>query len=273
MSEGKGILTKAGFWKDPQTSSYPYIGWTFPLANSHGVPIMSEGITREKETEEDATLQGRAGLKKSDTVGISVSGPIDLQAKYMSIGRLICMAMGFENPNDPGATYHGSPEAVGTKYKHVIELDEELATQGWLLNEERLPSGSGGGTWTASDQKVRRGLIGIAKQISDWLVYSAMVQKMTIKITANRININFEFIGYNQARVDAQSSNWDLPTYQTNIIWPDLEVKIGSVDGTTYAWAEIGIKEATIELNNNLDVVRDTQSGLYITEPSRQGKR
>ncbi|RMD67276.1 hypothetical protein D6833_00400 [Candidatus Parcubacteria bacterium] len=274
MATATGTLVKAVFEKDPQTSSYPYTSWTWPLSNNdRGIPLMSEDVTITRQKEEDMTLQERAGLKKADVVGVEVSGSLELQGKYNGLGRLVAMAMGFENPNDPGATYHGSPEQVGSLWKHVLELDEELATQGWLAGDERFPSGSGGGTWTANDKKVRRGVLGFRKQVIDHVIYSAFVNKMTIKITPGRISFGFDMIGYNAARTNAQSSNWDLPTYQANLIWPDCEFMIGSVDGTTMTWQEIGITEATIELNNNLDVVRDTKSGLYITEPARQQKR
>jgi hypothetical protein len=266
MSTGKGATAKAAFIKDPQDSSYPYTSWgANDIAALAQIPFLSESIALVPTHEEQATLEGKAGLVSHDRIGLHHGGGLIVQGRYNNIDRLICMAMGYENPNTAGATYHGSPETVtGTKYKHIFELDDILHTQAWASGE-RLPSGSGGGTWDAGDKKVRRGVLAFAKDVSDWRYNSCMVNKMTIKIEPPRVSFEFEILAYSLDRGSYNSGNWTLATSQINLIFPSL---VFTLNGTAR-----GISGAEVTLDNHLLAERDTASGLYLAEPMREAKR
>lgn len=277
MASSVGTLAKAALMKEPKDSSYPYSPAANFLNGSHQIPILNEGLSETVSKQVDESLLGKSGLQRADLIGRRVAGPISCQGCYNGLTRLIVLAMGFENPNDPGATYHGSPESMGGGYyKHVFECDEHMSRQVWQAGDERYPSGAGGGTWTASDQKVRSFTLGIAKQISDWRFRSVMVQKMSIKIAPSRITFDFDVVGYDVALGDYNSTNWTpiSGSAEANLLFQDLEVKIGTFDGTTLPWQTIGIAEAELVLENNLQVDEQTTvSGLYIEEPERDGQR
>lgn len=266
MASGLGTLTKAAFKKDGEETAFPKTDWgDSDLGANDAIPLLSESLVYESTRENDATLYGKAGLRCSDEVAKRVRGPITVQARYNDIGRLICAAMGFENPNDSGGTYHGSPESTGGKYKHVIELDDIMHRQTWTLDGDRLPSGGGGGTWDANDQKVRTGNLIIAKSVNDWKFNSVAVNKMSVKIAPERVQIEFDLIGYNHSRGSYNSANFTLATTQTNVIWPHL---VFSINGSA-----VGITKAEINLDNHLEAEADTASGLYIKEPMRGAMR
>ena len=262
MADGLGITSKAAFLKDNEDSSWPV---TSPgtIGSGDEVPFVAESVKVEPMAERDGTLEGKAGLRTVDTVGWNFRGQVTLRARYNNIGRVITMAMGYENPNDPGATYHGSPETVSGKSKHVIEQDDVLATQTWQTGE-RLPSGAGGGTYNSStDKKVRRGVLAFAKGVTDWRFYSAMITRMTIRIeNEGKVFIELEFVCHSYARGSYNSANWTLASDQSNVITPHCSFEI---DGNSK-----GLARGEITLDNHLAFERDTASGLYIAEPRRE---
>jgi hypothetical protein len=265
MSDGLGALSKGAILHDPQDSAYPKTDWADDaLGAGHGFPFISEGVAKKPRTQTQPTLEGKAGFRAADLVGYDVAGNLIVPARYNDIGLLIACAMGYENPNDAGATYHGSPETVGGKYVHLFELDDTLHTAAWASGE-RLPSGSGGGTWDANDLKVRRFLLAFAKGVSDHRFFSCMVNKMTLDIQPTQIQFEFELLSYNGSRGSYNSANWTYSTDRRNVIFPDI---VFSLSGTTYGFAS-----ARIELSNNLDAPRTTASGLYASEPRRNGVR
>jgi len=266
MADGKGVIAKAAFLKDPKDSDYPKTDWGgSDIAAGDQIPFISESIGTPVDKEDDATLQGGAGLLKADTIGYNTAGSLIVQGRYNNIGRLLACAMGFENPNDEGATYHGSPETVSGKYLHVLELDNVLHRQGWLAGEGRYPSGSGGGTWNDGDQKVRCGALAFKKNVNDWRHNSCMVNRMLIRIEPPRVSFEFDMLGYSTQRGSYNSGNWTLATDKTNLIFPECTFTLSGV--------ATGIARAEIVLENNLAAERDTASGLYIKEPMRNDKR
>jgi hypothetical protein len=266
MSTGIGALSKAALKKDPEESAYPKTDWgASDLGSGDQIPFLSEGMAGDNKLEADATLEGKAGLRAADLVALDVAGSLNLQGRFNNIGRLICMALGWENPNVAGATYHGSPETVSAKYKHVFEIDDVLHRQTWTLDGDRLPSGSGGGTWDGADQKVRSGCLIVSKAVSDWRFFSVMVNKMTIKFDPKGTSFVFDLIGYNYSRGSYNSAAFTLATDQRNILFPDY---VFSING-----AEYGVSNMEIVLDNKLVAERDTATGLYIKEPVRNGMR
>lgn len=266
MSVGLGTLVTAAYLKDAEDSTFPQTNHADDaLGASDAIPILSETMTYDTQKENDAVLQAKAGLRSCDEVGKRVQGGITVQARYNDIGRLICAAMGWENPNTAGATYHGSPETVTAKSKHVIELDDILHRQTWTLDGDRLPSGQGGGTWDGVAQKVRTGNLIIAKQVTDWKFNSVAIDKMSVKIDPSRVALEFSMIGYNHSRGAYNHAAFTFSTDQTNVIWPQLVF--------TLSGSAVGITKAEINLDNHLEAEADTASGLYIKEPMRGAMR
>lgn len=255
--------SKAAFQKDSQTSTYPVESGSLGAGDS--VPILNESIKDGHERVDDNVLSGNAGLLTSDLIAENYAGGLSCQLRYNDLGPLLCAGFGFENPNDDGATYHGSPEADGSQYRHIFELDDNLKTEAWLAGEERYPSGSGGGTWNANHTKVRRGALGLAKGVSDWRYNSAMVNRMVFTFEPNLCKIDFDIIAYSRDRGDYSSSTWTFSSDVRNVVFPNITFDI---DGTDY-----GIARAEVAIDNKLAIQRDTESGVNILEPWREDMR
>jgi hypothetical protein len=242
----------------------------------HALPLIDEGLTSRNEREEYATLYARTAKQAGQLVGYRHQGSMTLQGMYNNLDRVIGCAMGFENPNDSGATYKGSPElAASGKYAHLYELDDVLSEEDYA-SAERNASGAGGGTWTSADDKVRFGTLAILKEVSEWGFAPVMFNRMVITATWQRVTIRFDVVAFDHDRVAVGtlgSSSWALADNETHLIMPDAEFKIGSVDGTSLAWQEMGISRFELVLENQLVMEADTQSGLYIREPVRGGMR
>ncbi|HUX54260.1 MAG TPA: phage tail tube protein [Williamwhitmania sp.] len=267
MSTGLGVISKASFKKDPKTSTYPKTDWgANDITALDQIPFVSESMIADHVIEQDPTIQGSAGRAKADIITKNVAGGLSLQGRYNNVGRLLCSAMGFENPNTGGATYGGSPETVSAKYKHLLELDNNLHREAWLGEAERHTSGTGTGVWYAGDKKVRSGVLAFAKAVTDWKYHSVMVNKMIIRGEVNSVSIEFDLVGYSHSRGSYNSANWTLASDKRDVILPG--VLTTEISGTT-----VGINRFEIALDNQLQIVQDSVSGLYIMEPMRNGKR
>lgn len=267
MSTGLGVTSKAAFKKDPKTSDFPKTDWDAnDIASGDQVPFINESMISDHVVENDPTVQGSAGRKKADIITKNVAGGLSLQGRYNNIGRLIACAMGFENPNTGGATYGGSPETVDGKYKHLIELDNNLHREAWLGEAGRHTSGTGTGTWYAGDKKARSGVLAFKKDVNDWKYHSVMVNRMVVRGELNQVTIDLDLVGYSHSRGSYNSANWTLASDQRNVILPG--VLSAEISGDS-----IGITRFEIALDNQLQIVQDSDSGLYIKEPVRNGKR
>jgi len=279
MLDGLGVISKAAFRKASEQASWPSGGaYGFPAivpGAGHGIPLLSEGFTTVPEREDYASLYSRVGKMAGQQTGIRHSGHLLCQGMYNNLDRLIGCAMGYENPNDPGATYKGSPESGGGKYTHIYELDDILSEQDWDSPAERLASGAGGGgTWVAADDKVRFGNVVIYKGLTssgEWCFYPVMFDKMIISGNFDRVTVRFDGPAYDHERATSTygHASWTMASDETHLILPDSEFYIGTVDGTTLTWQEMGITGFELVLENGLEFEPDTKSGLYIPEPRR----
>lgn len=271
MPSSVGVLSKAAFRKWGKQTSWPTAGATFPVTNpaaGHGIPILSESFTSEFERDAIDTLYAKAGRYAGQIVTKMHRGNIICQGMYNNFGQLLACGMGYECPNDYGSSYHGSPEISSGKYIHIYELDEILAEDDWA-SAERLPSGSGGGTWTSADDKVRFGSLVFDKQVSSWVFAPVMWDKMIIQANFGRVTIQFEGLAQDHERsaVNYASTNWTLATDKTRLLMSNVTFSIGSLDGTTLSYAARGITDFELILERGLSADQDTASTVYIKEP------
>ena len=126
------------------------------------------------------------------------------------------MALGFEHPDNSPAQLGG--EAA---YAHLFELDDALSDQAYVAAERAAFSGD--------DRKVRRGQIGIKKQVTDWVFGSCMVNKMTISGNPTETTIEFELIPYDLYQGSYNSAAWTMPTGVTSqALFQQSTVKLGT---------------------------------------------
>jgi hypothetical protein len=246
-----------GAWqKDGKQTTYPITSGS--MGASDAIPMLSESLSDAVETSDNNVLSNKAGRRYADITARNFKGGLSCQLRYNDLGKLLAMGFGFENPNTSGATYHGSPESVSGHYLHIFERDDNLQTEGWLAGEMRYPLT----TWYAGDCKVRRGCIGLYKQVSDWRYNSVMINKMTFTFEPKLCKVDFDVIPHSRDRGSYASGTWTFELADSmNVIFPSLAF---AINGTSY-----GISRATVVIDNKLLAQRDTASGLYILEPKR----
>jgi hypothetical protein len=267
MADTKGILAKAAWKKDPglygagPQASYPDAPAGGDLAATHQIPFSGEGMGMNIERQEDPALLNSGKALPSDLIGKFPSGSVDGPLKYRGWERMILCAMGYEHPNNSPATL-----AVGA-YAHLLELDDVLQDQGWTA-AERTPI-------HASDLKVRRGALGLKKQVSDWVWYSSFINKMSIKGSPSGCEISFELISYDLLRGAYNSANWTLPAGSTAQALFQQSAVHTSIHGVAEgSMTEQAVSGWEITLDNNLKGDdQSSESGVNIEIPVRNGFR
>lgn len=268
-----GVLSKAAFLKGGKQSSWAQPDWpiTAPGAG-HAIPLLSETFTPDHTRDSVNTLYGRASRTAGQIVQRIHRGSIMVQGMYNNLGQLLTSALGFENPNDSGASYHGSPELSAGKYIHLYELDDQLCEEDWS-SSERLPSGSGGGTYTSSDDKVRAGSLFISKY-SDHCFSPLMWDKWVFQANFDRVQMQFDGMAMDTDRDDYSSENWTLATNEQRLRLSDAIFYFGDVAGSMMPMAMQGMTEFELIMERGLAADYDTLGATYLREPQiNQGRK
>lgn len=264
MSDYNGALSIAAFQKGEKQSAY---GDAESLGANDQLPYISADIGGDRSNMMPAIIDGSYGRQTSFQTGVKFAGNLVAPLFYEGgIEDLIAFALGYENPNDDDQ--EGSPHNYATGvYKHVFECDNTVERYGWTSGEDRLPSGSGGGTWTAADKKVRSFTLGFAKQVSDTRYVDAIINSLTLTGDTEKVEATFDLVAQTEGRSDYSSDTWTLRSnlqnnYDNLIVKPtQLAVKIS---GTT-----IYVTSWEIILENTLSAEDRTADSQTILEPNR----
>ena len=273
MADSLGIKSKFAFKKDHGLIAggaivYPEIPAAGSLAANHMIPASGESVGLSLERAKDPALVGSGIQIPSSVVKKTAKGTVEGRLRYEGWERLILCAMGFESAITPG-TPGGSPELADTgAYRHVFELDEDLQDEGWAAGER-----TGG---SASDRKVRRGMLGEYKQVTsteDWVWYSSMVDKMTVKATPSGVDMSFDLVAYDQVRGAYNHAAWTLPgsaNGSAQCLFTGMRVRLGTRAGGVAACVDQGVNGIEISLGNNLAAEdQSALSGSHIVQPLR----
>jgi len=265
MSIGAGFSSKTAFRHEATQSSY---GTPIACGAGDQVPLVTESLSKAIEKEPDTIIRNQAGYGPADVTGVAVAGPVQMELCYRGLEALLCAAMGFQRIDDPATV------AAGV-YKHTIELSENLHGEGWEAGDGIL-AGSG---FLAGDQKVRRGTLVVDKAVSLWEYSSCMVQTLTLTGNAKCCRIEAELVPYDCDRasaVNTTSAAWTIADDDFSPVrLQDMALWMDDYSGAVALAAAdaLGVSEFEIKLENNLEIKRDSLSGLYIAEPRRGGKR
>ncbi len=266
MSIGAGFSSKTAWKKEGEQSDY---GTVIECGANDQIPLITEGLAREIDKELDNVIRYKAGYGVSDVLKKAVSGPVSLECVYRGVEAILAASLGF-------CDYGASPETVDTGvYKHTFELAENLHTEGWAAGDGIL-AGSG---YLAGDNKVRRGTLCIDKSVSIWEFASTMINAITTKGNSKGVRMELDLLPYDLDRASATNSSsaaWSIPDDDwLSVLFQDLELWIDDYsDSVALSSADaVGVSEFEISLENNLRIVQDSLSGLYISEPKREGKR
>jgi len=189
MSEFSGAKSIAAFQKGEKQSAY---GDAETLGANDQVPFVSAELSADRSVNMPPIIDGSYGRQVSFQTGNRVSGNMRFPLFFEGgIEDLVALAMGYENPNDD--IQGGSPHnyAAGV-YKHLFECDNTVERYGWTSGEDRLPSGGGGGVWTAADKKVRSFTLGLARQVSDIRYVETTINQMTLSGDTEKVELNKE---------------------------------------------------------------------------------
>lgn len=107
-----------------------------------------------------------------------------------------------------GAYTSGGTTQKFDAFSHLFELDDALQDQGFLAGERN--------NFHANDRKVRRGQVGLAKTVEDWIFGSCMVNKMTINGNPSEVGIVFDLTPYELYRGDYSSDTWTVASGSTS---------------------------------------------------------
>jgi hypothetical protein len=270
MADATGIKAKAAFKKDRglygagPAITYPDVPGGTDMAAGHGVPFSADSINAATERQEDTSLTGGGGAPPSERISNIPGGSLEGRLRYRGWERLMAIAMGMEN----AVTGTASPETVVSgAYRHLLEQDQDLQDEGWLAGER-----TGG---SANDRKVRRGQLGLAKQVSDWVWYSCMVQKMSIVGSPQGVDISFDLVGYDKVTGSYNSASWTVPSGSiAQALFQSAVVKLGLAAGGAGSTVEQAVSGFEITVENSLKGDdQTTTSGQNIIIPLRQTMR
>ena len=259
-SVGNGAYVSGG--TSERLANYPEHPETTTLAAGDAVPFASESISKGLDRLSNPALIGAGITLPSEIVGIDVGGDVGGRFTYRGWERLVMCALGFEHPDDSPATL-----ASGA-YAHLFECDEALADAPW-------ESGERAGGFDSEDLKVRHGVLGLAKQTSDWLWESVMVNKMTITGRPAGIDISFDLIGFDLAKGSYNSANWTLPAGSTAMcLFQQGVFKLGLRSGGAGNLDEYCPSMWELVVDNKLKTDdRSLYSAPNIVQPERSGFR
>lgn len=269
MADALGILAKAAFRKDRglygagPSIEYPDTPGATDLGSGHQVPFSSESLKKALDRDSEQALVGSGGATADAVIAEDSAGGISGPLRWRGWERLIMCALGFEHPDDSPATL-----AVGA-YAHLFEIDEQLQDQAWSTAER--------GTYTppsASDRKVRRGMLGLAKQVSDWVWQSVYVTKITFTGNPKDVKVALDFIAYDYVKGSYNSGSWTLPSGSTaKCLFQQCVVKLGTRAGGAAGLLEVEPSSFEIVVDNKLGGDdRTTASGVNIVQPVRSDK-
>lgn len=266
MPDSVGVLAKAAFRKDRglygggPAITYPTVPGASELAATHQVPFSSESLTRNVQLLKSPALLGSAQAIPAGIVSKMFSGSMEGPLAWVGWERLLMAAFGYENPDSSPYTL-----AAGA-YAHLFELDNDLQDQPWTSGDERAAGG-----WSASDRKVRRGMLGVSKQLEDWVFSSVMVSKVTVSGTPAESKIALDLIPHGLYRGSYNSANWALPAGSVvPAMFSQLVVMMGTTAGG--AGSMYAVYPSEFEITADLKLKGDditTELAPSIVQPVR----
>jgi len=267
-----GHQSKAAFQKDTKQSVY---GVAEVMGANDQIPFISADIQGQRGNKAIEYI-GNAGKKGSFKVSTGYAGNMLLPLFYQGgIEDMLCFGFGFENANLNA--YSGSPHnyAVGV-YKHIFECDHKLSRVGWGVDDDRLASGSGGGTWVAADQKVRSFTLGFKMGPADWRYLSTMINQLTFSGDTEKTELSLGLVSYdrNVSAAGYNSSAWTLRSGLSgaldNFIIKPIQARF-EVGLTGADYARIYPTSWEVVISNNLAVDHRYVGENRILQPVRSG--
>lgn len=148
------------------------------------------------------------------------------------------------------------------------ELDGEGRS---FLPYRSTPDEQTAGDYNSGDRKCRMATLGRTDGVTDKVYPHAMAKSLSISSTAGKqAQLNIEWVAQEELRGDYSGSSWtyENPDSSHNVMHHQFEVKIGEPG----SMAAVSVTDFEINVDIPLQIIQDTESGLYIAEPKMEGK-
>jgi len=265
-----------------------------PDSTLDGSPAHSGATTRYPTPQSAVTSTATAGTDDTHIYDTEVTWTDDLHNnKYvrvysgtgadnvMAITGTVNAATDYITFADPGTgPVSGSLYEIGDAWLHQFECDSEMQTRDWKFDEGWIFDRG----LLFDDKLARRGTLCVAPQTSNatapyTLEYCAtMIEGFTLTITPDDTQIVWRVRPFYQDRdsdPNQTPSTWTLvQNVEKQIAFPDWTLRMASYHATNSLSSsdKVGFAEFTLDFNNNLAVEdQDSETGLYIAEPARNG--
>ena len=156
----------------------------------------------------------------------------------------------------------------GTVNEHNFEFDPHERHLTDFRTAEQITG------WSSGYKKNRMMTIGCKTSVTDLRYPNSMCKKFSFKSGAGQIStMDFDFCAYNESRGDYSSSTWTPinPFILNNALMAhhNLRFKVGASDSTL---VNLGVTDISWDTEIPLEIIQDTESGLYLAEPKFEGK-
>lgn len=154
----------------------------------------------------------------------------------------------------------------GLMYEHLFEIDSHNRELKDYLPDEQIPG------YSSEMKKNRMATIGVKMGVTDFRFQNAMCKKMELASSAGQFSeLSFDFLGFNQER--GSFGTWTLPSGMIDsdsiVAHHQWRVEMGISENNLIPLA---VTSFNLGLEIPLQVIQDTQSGLYLAEPIMEGK-
>ena len=271
MSTSHGYSTIVG-WVREAVVSAP----TWPAAAATAVTTMIPALSVDSDDgivlALNSSVEQGYGLASQDILAKAPTLRWTSALRYQGYEQLFACALGFM-ARRIGAT--NMPETIATgAFRHLIEIDPMLATsQGWAFGDGfRF-----GAEVNFGQRKVRRGTAAIARQVSVWEHLSAMVDRLTLTGSLERVTCEVQLRSYSLSRASAVNTAAILTALPLasapQVLFRHGVLRLGTFSAGTPLGSgnEVGVTDWQLVIDNRLRGVPGPRTALAPEEFEKEG--
>lgn len=270
-----GFETKSSFTREPTTFARVWPAPT-PGTATQLLPLIEEDVNIRLSQNMVVTKDTKTSPRTPLLVRTEVDGNFVVDLHYNSLEFIFAAALGQVANRISGVLMPEDVNADGSLYRHVIEIDERLKSEGWKAGDGFIagPQPTGDGL-VAGQQKIRRGTFTTSKVFTVWDSLSCMIDNLTLEANGNGVNLNCDVIGYSLDT--ASTTNSGITSINncpdTRVLFREAKLFFTSAIGFGIsALDDVGeITGFRLQLNNNLQAINTRDTGVNIDEPQKTG--
>ncbi len=230
------------------------------------LPLLCEDVGLRKEQGGLVTVDSQAFTSVPMTFSRQVEGTVSLAATYSSLEFFLTAALGFMAPSIDGIEM---PEELDTGiYRHLIEMDPYVGAQTWLADEGWLADQG----LIADQKKLRRFTYAIDKQTSLWEAKSCMLGGLQFQGNPAATTFTTGLVGYDVSFTTLVGNDLSaLSCPKDQLLFHDCILYLGESGPLGSGNITSDLVGFAFTLENSLQSLHTTSTGIYIDEPARSG--